>query len=299
MLYRYVEKAIKKPFHLIGLDLVWRNQKEQAEDQESELPPLLEDPLEALAHEQLGNRVAFQCPLDQIVDEHGFHYSSAEWHPFRATLQEYGEGLSDSYDNSVLKEYYTKHRPKNAADVFSGMDIRPSFLVDCPPHLYRLRPWRTKSKREMDVWIRKLLQEDNKEHGMPEFKIETHGELSYGPVSREKGKLEFRRLVNVYESINNKGYERGKGHVTVYILKRKKEYAFLRRDGGHRIPAMSSLGRETIPAVFKKPCIVDIDMVEHWPQVKRGHWTKEEAKAYFNHLFDFDSRNWAKEHDLL
>ena len=48
-----------------------------------------------------------------------------------------------------------------------------------------------------------------------------------------------------------------------------------------------------------KPCIVDIDMVEHWPQVKRGHWKKEEAKAHFNCLFDFDSRNWAKKHDLL
>jgi len=162
MLYRYAKKAIKKPFHLVGLDLVRRRQKDQAEDQESELPPLLEDPLEAFAHEQSGDRAAFECPLNQTVDGHGFRYSSAGWHPFVATLQEYDESLNSSYDNSVLREYYEKHQPKNTADVFAGIDKRHSFLVDCPTHLYRIRPWRSESKREMDSTKRRVLEEDDK-----------------------------------------------------------------------------------------------------------------------------------------
>ena len=60
---------------------------------------------------------------------------------------------------------------------------------------------------------------------------------------------------------------------------------------------MAALGYETIPAVFILPFIVTIEMVEYWPQVRRGIWTLEQAVAYMNHLFDFNPREWARRQD--
>lgn len=61
---------------------------------------------------------------------------------------------------------------------------------------------------------------------------------------------------------------------------------------------MTALGFQTIPARFHRQHVVDIEMAEHWPQVRSGLWTQEQAEAYFNHLFDFDSRAWARARGL-
>lgn len=58
---------------------------------------------------------------------------------------------------------------------------------------------------------------------------------------------------------------------------------------------MSALGYETIPAIFFRSHVVDIEMARHWPNVRNGLWTREQAEAYFHHLFDFDSLAWARE----
>jgi hypothetical protein len=56
---------------------------------------------------------------------------------------------------------------------------------------------------------------------------------------------------------------------------------------------MSALGYETIPGIFYEPSIIDIQMIEYWPQVKNGLWSIKQATDYFDHVFEFDSRKWA------
>jgi len=67
----------------------------------------------------------------------------------------------------------------------------------------------------------------------------------------------------------------------------------------YRRRAKEKLGFETIPAIFYKFHVVDVDMAAYWPQVRRGVWSRIQAEAYLHHLFDFDGRAWAREHGLL
>jgi len=117
---------------------------------------------------------------------------------------------------------------------------------------------------------------------------------------REKGKMEARRLKQVYESLKQRGYDRRYGRVQFLVLKRGRDYRFLNAASGHhRTAAMSALGHNAVPGVFWRPHVVDIDMARYWPQVQLGLWTEEEAVAYLNHLFDFDSKAWARRRGSL
>jgi hypothetical protein len=67
------------------------------------------------------------------------------------------------------------------------------------------------------------------------------------------------------------------------------EYRFLVRHGHHRIGAAAALGMTTIPAHVSHGAIINVKDLEHWPQVRIGVWSREQALGYFHHLFDFDS----------
>jgi len=297
--YCYVKKIVKAPFHLVGLDLVRREEPDPDPDPP---PPLFQNPLEALCYRQGGKPAAFECPLSATVIQNGFSYSSDGWHPFVATLREYAVGGSSGYDDSILKQYYETHRPANGAEAIVGFGEAPGPYAEHPPHAYRVTPWRSLTVNEIDRRVREWSKEHGEEHGDPEhdWLLEADGYQYHGPVSDRKGRLEYRRLVDVYESIDSEGYDRRLGHAHFLVLKRDGDIRFSGiGPGNHRAAAMAALGFETIPSIFYKFHVVDVDMAEYWPQVRRGAWTQEQAEAYFDHLFDFDSRAWAREHDLL
>ena len=125
------------------------------------------------------------------------------------------------------------------------------------------------------------------------------GEKVYGPVSNEKGKLEYERLTSVYESIKSEGYIRDEGLPHFRVLKRGNEYLFRPVRRKHRIAAMSALGYDYVPATYDRIAVVDIEMAKWWPQVSRGKWSLEKSKKYFDYLFDLDSRKWVLEKGLV
>lgn len=297
--YSYVKKAVKAPFHLVGLDLVRR---EDPDPEPEPSPPLFQDPLEALCYRQGGKPAAFECPLSHTIKQNGFSYSPDGWHPFVATLREYAAGKSRCYGDSILKRYYEAFQPANGADAIVGFERAPEPFTEHPPHAYRATPWRSLTVDEVDRNVREWSKEDVEEHGNAKqnWSLETDGFLYHGPVSDRKGQLEYQRLVDVYESIRTSGYNRFAGHAHILLLRRDENIRFLNSgEGNHRTAAMAALGYKTIPAVFSRPHIVDVDMAEYWPYVRRGVWTQEQSEAYLNHLFDYDSRAWAREHDLL
>ena len=297
--YRYVKKIVKAPFHLVGLDLVRR---EASDPEPDPLPPLFEDPREALCYRQGGKPAAFECPLSDTIIRKGFSYSPDGWHPFVATLRQYAAGSNSCYSDSILKQYYEAHQPVNGADAIAGFDQVPDLYTEYPTHAYRMSPWRSYTVDEIDQIVREWSKEDNQEHGNAEhdWSLETDGFQYHGPVSDRKGQLEYQRLVDVYESIRTRGYNRFCGHAHFLVLRRGEDIRFLNKGPGiHRAAAMAALGYETIPAVFSEPHIVDVDMAEYWPQVRRDVWTREQAEAYLDHLFDFDSRAWARERNFL
>ena len=130
--------------------------------------------------------------------------------------------------------------------------------------------------------------------------LECDGFMYHGPVSLKKGMLEYQRLIQSYESIRDNGYNRELGHAHFLILRRGKEIRYLALgDGNHRTAAMTALGYDTIPALFQRSAIIDVDMAEYWVQVQENVWSHDQAVAYVNHLFDFDSRLWAQNAGLL
>lgn len=204
------------------------------------------------------------------------------------------------YEGSILQRYYEAHQPTNAAEAILGFDQPSDRFQQLPPHLYRLTPWRSESVETIDREVKAWTLHDARSCGHPNLSLEIHGYQYHGPVSHQKGQLEYQRLTCLYEQIRTHGYDRRRGHAHFLVLQRGDAYRFLARgDGNHRLAVMATLGYETIPAVFTLPFIVNVDMVDYWPQVRHGLWTRQQAVAFMDHLFDFEPRAWARHSRLV
>jgi len=132
----------------------------------------------------------------------------------------------------------------------------------------------------------------------PDLSLERDGFTRHGPVSLALGATEFRRIWEILTTIQRLGYDRSAGQelkeagVTVEILRRGNELHYLNRGGLHRMAAMDALGECDIPARLYSQTIIDRSEAGSWQQVRSGVWTRAEAERYFDHLFDFDAREW-------
>lgn len=293
-LKRLVKTLLKKA----GI-AVRRIPKEQSQYAQPDPPPIFDDPLEALHYNYGGRKAAFHCELDQCVVFNGLSYASHGWHPFYATLEEYQGGVCSSYRGSILEEYYNSWQPGNALQSLIGCEEGSSSLSSYPSY-QTIFPWVSYTVNELEDRIKRGYRRENKKHGQPDLGVAA-GHKLHGPVNPKKGRIEFNRLVNTFKSILSKGYDRRHGDIRVFMLKRDSSFLYLVVGGVHRAAAMKALGYETVPAEFgyNSPCIIDIDNVDYWPQVRRGVWDRETAIQYVNHLFDFDSHAWAEARGLL
>ncbi len=122
--------------------------------------------------------------------------------------------------------------------------------------------------------------------------------LIYGRLQK-KGEIEFRRLINIYKSLESSGYDRtkGDGDVTAIGVEYKGEFRFCVMHGHHRVAAAAALGFKTVPVNITK--VVHYTEICHWPQVYRGFWSEMQAQKFIEHLFIFDSKAWAKKMGLI
>ena len=300
-----LKQAVKSGFKRLGLNVrrvpvrigikITRATSNES-DSDHDLPPLLNDPLEALHYTQGGKTAAFRCPLDRMGAATGLKF--AQWNPFVETLHEYRAGHR-TYQGSTLERYYENWQPGSAAEALIGFDNAPEALSNAPSYALSTLPWRSLTVEEVIQHVRGWSRSDNSEHGLEDFQIDVHGYKAHGPVSRKKGQLEYERTTSIYESIKRDGYDRREGHVQIWLLKRGDDYLFINRGGYHRSVAMEALGYDAVPAVFKVPCVFDVKEARYWPQVRRGIWTKKQAISYVDHLFNFDPRKWARDRGLL
>lgn len=267
------------------------------------------------------NQVTFKCPLEKCIIPNGLNHSAEGWHHLSAALQEYHRGDHRTFEGSILEKYYETWQPQNALEVLIGCD-GPSALRELPPIIWQ--PWSMEDykqrlqNRDLHYYdnqsvrdypggekFENLLENVRKSGGSLSTYVKSRigpylsGHQHYGPVSRLKGELEYARLVHVYRSIREHGYQLDKGGILIRPIKRGDNYRFIIWEGNHRIAAMNALGYETIPASFGKLWIVDTNEVDYWPHVRHGVWDRESALQYVNHLFDFDSKAWARERNLL
>lgn len=246
------------------------------------------------------SRQRFFCPLAKHVNRNALSYRPDGYHPFVETLREYAAGGSDTYEGSVLRKYYEVCQPDSAGEAIVGFQEFPEVFRECPSYLFDWTPWRSHDREEIDRMIRGWIREDYREHIGDGMSLDADGSMAYGPVSLRKGRLEYQRLVAIYESLKANGYDRSRGHAHFLLLRRGDSYRFVSKgQGNHRTAAMVALGHETIPAVFSEPYVIDVSMVDYWPQVRRGVWSRAQAEAYVAHLFRFDDRTWARERSVV
>src|SRR5699024_9180882 len=111
------------------------------------------------------------------------------------------------------------------------------------------------------------------------------GDPFFGPVSNTKGRLEFNRLVRVFNSIKREGQrvdKQGIENIQAICLydARFKLARYFIVAGQHRVAALSALGYEEIViqlALGNGAVIVRRDEAAYWPTVQAGFYSQEEA----------------------
>lgn len=259
-------------------------------------PPVQPDYLTAVYNSPLSEAI-FDCPIARCVNMYGFPYGPGGWHPFVALLERFRDGEASTYEGSVLESYYARWQPQNAGEILMVNQAPPDTLRELPAWA-AYPPWIRGSRNSIMAMKRRVLEKENRIGGVHGLPLEV-GFTGCGPVADEKGHLEYRRLVDLYRSIDEIGYERGQGDITGVVLRRGPDYRVVVKDGNHRLAALSVLGRRTAPIRLAQLVVVDANHVDVWPQVRDGVWDRESALRYFNHLFDLDSCAWAIGRGLL
>jgi len=273
-----VKAAAKKTLMKAGFDVKRIRMPDPA--------PLYEDPLEAYYVAAQGYRVAFLCSVQKVVDLQGFRFAPPHWHPFVAATQilyTHGRGQADG----LLSRYYEECQPASAAEAYLGFSDAPALYADAPPHLFRLAPWHVDTVEQALAKIQRWIRNDNLERNW-DLTIESDGYPMYGPVSEVKREVELRRLADVSKSLRGRGYDRSRGDCRFTVLRRGNDIRFITGGGGyHRTAVLAAHGYDHIPGAFwPRPAIIDAADADWWPQVRRGVWTRDQALAYVDYLFD-------------
>jgi hypothetical protein len=257
--------------------------------------PIVWSASEALLKEQGGGgTTAFWCPVAKCVTFIGFGFGRESWHPFVALLEDHMAGRSRAYEGSLLERYYQSWQPVDARAAYAGFEQAPASFAGRDPHLFHLVPWTAQGPEEILRVVRRFTSYDNRMAGQARLDL-SHGMGLFGPTDPEKGRLEFERLIAIYRSLKERGYCRSFGDIHVVAVKRRKDRRFIVYGGGfHRASALAALGQEHLPARFHHPFTIDVADVDYWPQVRNGTWSREEACAYVDYLFDFDCADWAR-----
>jgi hypothetical protein len=282
---------IKGGLRSVGLDV----RRAQPSRRTAPPAPALQDPLKAVSEIRAGEAVVVKCPIADCVTLNGLTFGEHGWHPFVAALQEWLARPNTRYAGSILEKYYSIWQPKNGLEALIGAGSGPRSRSRYPGYLLHA-PWNEASPEERLRFIAKVAARESLMFGRELMTIED-GYSLHGPVCRKKGELEYQRLIRVAESIRDRGFDRSLGDVTASILKRGDQFRFLVSHGHHRAAAVAALGLREV--CIAPRMLVIAEEVDHWPQVYRGVWTREEALTYFDHQFDFNARGWAEQLGLL
>lgn len=210
--------------------------------------------------------------------------------PYVQTILDYMSGRCVSYSGSYLERFYAKFQPKSAAERM-GIE-NPSFeeLAIIPP-CGAILPWSRSSPWEESRKWRSVVARENRDNGFT--KGYEAGDKTFGPTTREKGELEFRRLIGAYESIAERGYVKnsvGSSNIHAVMLLHgvSQEVRFYCAAGHHRLAAMTALGHRYVDMYIRKTICGRVfrrEEVGFWPSVQSGYLSHEEALLVFDRMF--------------
>lgn len=218
----------------------------------------------------------------------GFRYDHVNRHPYMLTVLAILAGRSIAYTGSPLERYYNHFRPKNVADTLGLTGEVSQELLDAPPIALKL-PWEEGSwQLRFAVAVRRE-RSDNRARG--KSLSLAHGSSEVGPVSLEKGNLEFNVLRSLLESIRSHGYRRHNGPdgdiFALPLIDRANRVRFLVRGGKHRMAVVAALGYETVPLRLQLNKVPPrLQELHYWPRVRSGTYSPSQAEYVFQTIFN-------------
>lgn len=291
MIRDFIKRIMKPLFRSIGLEVTGIKSKPQ-------LPPVYSELEQVLHLNRIGVQASYECPLDECVILNGFSFAKAGWHPFVEAYRDMSSGSGKvNFQGSFLQKYYEKWAPKSSADSIAGFEDSPASLSSIAPFTLHA-PWMEACPKDRQALMERIIMDENRVAGCAGMDA-WEGYGLHGPVSEMKGQIEFRRLRDIYKSINANGYDRtqGGGDVTAIGIEYNGKFRFCVMHGQHRVAAAAALNLKTVPVNITKA--LHYSEISHWPQVYRGFWPEVQAKAFIQHLFTFDSKAWAERKGLL
>lgn len=206
--------------------------------------------------------------------------------PFVKSLVQYRQYPGLRYQDTALFRYYRDYQPRTAAAVLQIKDH--SGLNWFPAQAYFL-PWESRSPQEVYRKRKRVVFNENLRYGKW-LSLAKGGHTDFGPVSEEKGALEFTRLKKVFDSIKDKGYREDPrqraGAVRGYFVKDGNRWCFMIQSGKHRAYALSALGYKNLPVCVRlhSDSVKNRDDIADWKQVKEGRFTQKETEQLIKKL---------------
>lgn len=212
----------------------------------------------------MGCRVT--VPIAQCVHYGGFRYGHMEDHPYETFTQMCSKGDGKGAREWLI-EFVSHYRPKHLGEALGlGLD------------------------REYPLWSYPWVRADPSGSGWfddPGSPPDIITFFSEAGILWFRIEEEFVWLERTLYSIREKGYvlSRSNGIVARKLLGSDGSEAFLILDGNHRLSALSALGQTTVELTFLPVSVIKESDVEKWPKVRRGQYTRSDAKRVFQAYF--------------
>lgn len=216
---------------------------------------------------------------------HGFrpHWNSRE--PYIKTLRDYIEGRCVAYPGSALESFYAEYQPDSAA-CYMRLEKPTNTQLETLHPTGGVYPWLNRTPDKQSERYIRMTEAENKQHGRSSLAAD--GYKNFGPTSRIKGELEFKRLVQVMHSIRQNGFSvnrQGNDNIQATLLVYGDDYRFVVRAGHHRIAALAALGAHEATVQLVTVPIARRSEAKYWPLVQKGWFNEREALAVFDRIF--------------
>lgn len=173
-----------------------------------------------------------------------------------------------------LESFFELHKPQNQMQAVMLDDTKVGGFTPV-----RFPKWRAPWSYEIEF-----------RHG--QGLVASHGSAHHGPVSRERLLMEKKRLDNIRDSVDNKGFLMLRDHDFLHFnavlvddsAHERRSYRVALWGGTHRASLLSHLGWEVIPmipAYASSRREVRLSELSRWPGVLDGTFSEEAARAYF------------------
>jgi len=221
-------------------------------------------------------------PLYQLRGLPFLKWGKESNHPFAVAVKRAHEASADQrldLIHQTLHVFYTSVTPNYMAELVThnAQMTLPAWAI--------IMPWESDSIDQWTHMIKQSVMLENRRCGS-NANI-NQGWSWLGPVSKAKLNIEAKRLLHTMQSILSKGYQRSDmpdGDINGDLLINNNGDWIIQTIGGqHRAATLSGLEFEHTDIRIKS--IIKAAQVEHWPQVKAGLYTTQQALDIFNHVF--------------